>query len=191
VSKFAHEWLQTTGMNTLRPEVTIRHERYASFAVQQTAVPEHPTLRSHRIAIGLYDRDGAGRIVRRRRVELDIDGEWTSVRELEGERVADLVLVNDDDLTFAKIRFDERSVQTLTDDLSAVEDPLTVRSKISRSRWVSCASGAAATSGPAMRGRRRTSSSTTREMPGARYVCRWATVRMAASTSSADCSLLA
>ena len=124
VSKFAHEWLQTTGMNTLRPEVTIRHERYASFAVQQTAVPEHPTLRSHRIAIGLYDRDGAGRIVRRRRVELDIDGEWTSVRELEGERVADLVVVNDDDLTFAKIRFDERSVQTLTDDLSAVEDPL-------------------------------------------------------------------
>src|SRR5437016_11933248 len=124
VSKFAHEWLQTTGMNTLRPEVTNRHERYASFAVQQTAVPEHPTLRSHRIAIGLYDRDGAGRIVRRRRVELDIDGEWTPVRELEGERAADLVLVNDDDLTFAKIRFDERSVQTLIDDLSAVEDPL-------------------------------------------------------------------
>jgi aminopeptidase N len=124
VSRFAREWLRTAGMNTLRPVVNLRHGHYSSFSIQQTAAPDHPTLRSHRIAIGLYRRDSAGRVRRTRRVELDVEGEWTAVRELEGEPVADLVLVNDDDLTFAKIRFDERSIETLTADLSRIEDPL-------------------------------------------------------------------
>ena len=67
----------------------------------------HPVLRPHRIAIGLYDRTGSG-LTRRRRVETDIAGERTEITELAGERQADLVLVNDDDLTYAKIRLDHR-----------------------------------------------------------------------------------
>ena len=124
VSRFAREWLQTTGMNTLRPLFTVSGDRYASFAVEQTARPEHPTLRSHRIAIGLYDRDPNGGLRRRRKVELDIEGARTEVRELVHERAADLVLVNDEDLTFAKLRFDDRSVATLLDGLSGLDDPL-------------------------------------------------------------------
>ena len=30
--------------------------RFTSFAVEQEAPSDHPTLRSHRIAVGLYDR---------------------------------------------------------------------------------------------------------------------------------------
>ncbi|MBV8445969.1 MAG: aminopeptidase N, partial [Candidatus Dormibacteraeota bacterium] len=125
VKRFSQEWFETTGMNEVRPLLTVQGDRYASFVVEQTAAADHPVLRSHRIAVGLYDRDGSGAIRRRRRVELDLEGSLTAVSELAGERVADLVVVNDDDLTFAKLRFDERSVQTLLEDLARVADPLT------------------------------------------------------------------
>jgi aminopeptidase N len=69
-------------------------------------------LRDHRIAIGLYDRTATG-LVRRRRVETDVCGERTAVAELAGEPRPDLVLVNDDDLTYAKIRLDPHSMDTL------------------------------------------------------------------------------
>ena len=98
--------------------------RYMSFAVEQTAIPEHPTLRAHRAAVGLYDRDAKGVIRLRRRVETDLTGAVTPINELVGERTADLVLLNDGDLTFAKLRFDERSLATLKADLSNLADAL-------------------------------------------------------------------
>ena len=125
VSRFAHDWLQTTGMNTLRPVFSVdENGRYTQFAVEQTATAQHPTLRLHHIAIGLFDRDDAGELRRRNSVHVDIDGALTNVPALVGEPGADFVLVNDDDLTFAKLRFDDRSVQTLLDGLSRLDDPL-------------------------------------------------------------------
>ena len=124
VSRFARDWLQTTGMNTLRPAYAVRDDRYASFAVEQSATPEHPTLRSHRVAIGLYDRDQLGALRRRERIEVDVEGALTKLPDLVGHKAADFILVNDDDLTFAKLRFDERSVQTLLESLSRLDDPL-------------------------------------------------------------------
>ena len=109
------EWLETAGVNTLRAEFETDDEgRFTSFAVAQTAPEAWPTLRSHRLAIGLYERTGDG-LVRtapgraRRRWRVDRDARtW-----LVGAR-PDLVLVNDDDLTYAKVRLDERSLETLT-----------------------------------------------------------------------------
>jgi aminopeptidase N len=125
VSRFAAEWLQTTGMNTLRPVFAVDEEgRYTRFAVEQTAAPSHPTLRSHRIAIGLFTRDGSSALRRRRDVEVDIDGPRTEIAALVGDPAADFVLVNDSDLTFAKVRFDERSVETLVESLSGLDDAL-------------------------------------------------------------------
>ncbi|GLY16438.1 aminopeptidase N [Kineosporia sp. NBRC 101677] len=111
---WAAEWLQTTGPNTLHAEFTLDESgTYSSFAVLQTAPPEHPTLRSHRIAIGLYD-EKAGAVVRRHRVELEVSGARTEVLELIGQARADLVLVNDDDLTYAKVRLDDASLALVT-----------------------------------------------------------------------------
>jgi aminopeptidase N len=124
VTRWAIQWLQTTGMNTLRPRITTQGDVYSSFAVEQTAAPDHPTLRSHRVAIALYDRRTDGRLVRRQRVETDIEGKYTEIPQLSGARIADLVLLNDGDLTFAKIRFDERSLHTMTSALPWVDDPL-------------------------------------------------------------------
>jgi aminopeptidase N len=112
LSAWEEQWLQTAGVNTLRAEVEIGDGRFASVTVLQEAAPEHPTLRDHRIAIGLYDASPDG-LVRRRRIELDVSGESTEVPDLVGERQPDLMLVNDDDLTFAKIRLDDRSRETV------------------------------------------------------------------------------
>jgi aminopeptidase N len=120
---WSKEWLETAGVNTLRARVELQGETYKDVSIEQTAPPEHPTLRSHRLAIGLYDlRDG--KLSRRRRVEIDVVGSSTEVLQLAGEHVADLLLVNDDDLTYSKIRLDERSLATITDHLADLDDPL-------------------------------------------------------------------
>ncbi|GAA1298293.1 aminopeptidase N [Planotetraspora silvatica] len=113
LSSWSKEWLETSWVNTLRPSFTTDDEgRFLTFDVLQEAPQEHPTLRSHRVAIGLYSLDG-GVLTRTRRVELDIVGARTAVTELVGEAQPDLVLVNDDDLTYAKVRLDPRSLSTL------------------------------------------------------------------------------
>jgi aminopeptidase N len=126
LSAWSQEWLRTTGPNTLRPEYTVDSEgRFASFTVLQEAPADHPTLRSHRIAIGLYGRMAdAGPLTRRHRVELDIAGARTEVPELVGLARPDLVLLNDDDLTYATVRLDDHSLSTVVTGLADLDDPL-------------------------------------------------------------------
>ncbi len=121
---WAKEWLQTSGVNTLSPKFELAADGgYASFGVQQTAAEGFPQLRRHRIGIGLYDEQG-GRLVLRRNVEVDVEGELTDVPALVGERQPDLLLLNDGDLTYAKIRLDERSLATAVADLRLLDDSL-------------------------------------------------------------------
>ncbi|GAB3313600.1 aminopeptidase N [Geodermatophilus aquaeductus] len=124
LTAWSAQWLETSQVNTLRPVFELTDDgRYASFAIEQTAVPEHPVLRRHRLAVGLYDRGPDG-LTRTTRVELDVDGARTEVADLVGHPAADLVLVNDDDLTYAKLRLDERSLTTLREAIGSVPDPL-------------------------------------------------------------------
>ncbi|SDT49301.1 aminopeptidase N [Jiangella sp. DSM 45060] len=124
LSEWNEQWLRTAGVNTLRPVVTVDNAgAYTSVAIEQTAATEHPAIRSHRAAIGLYDYDDDGVLVRRRRIELDVDGPRTEVAELRGETQPDLLLVNDDDLTFAKVRLDDRSLATVVRSIGSL-DPL-------------------------------------------------------------------
>jgi aminopeptidase N len=121
---WSKQWLETAGVNTLRPEFATGPDgRFTEFAVRQEAPADHPVLRDHRIAIGLYDRAADG-LVRRLRVETDIAGERTVIGALAGERRPDLVLVNDDDLTYAKIRLDERSLATLVSGIGEFTESL-------------------------------------------------------------------
>jgi aminopeptidase N len=109
---WSREWLETAGVNTLRPSYSIDSDgRFTAFSVLQSAEPSQPTLRSHRIAIGLYSLSPEG-LVRVLSVETDVTGDWTAVPELVGVPRPDLVLINDEDLTYAKIRLDPHSLQT-------------------------------------------------------------------------------
>ncbi|MFI9207401.1 aminopeptidase N [Streptomyces sp. NPDC053253] len=118
---WAKSWLQTSGVNSLTPAVTYDAEgRITELAVVQ----ESGELRPHRAAVGLYRFSPDGELVRFARAEADITGARTVVAELAGEEKPDLVLVNDDDLTYCKIRFDEGSLATLRAHLGDITDPL-------------------------------------------------------------------
>ena len=134
LSDWSGLWLETAGVNTLRPEIhTDDAGVITSFAVLQSAVADHPTIRPHRLAIGFYNLHD-GKLVRDHRVELDVDGERTEVAELVGVARPDLVLLNDDDLAYAKIRLDEASHGVALANLSEIEDPL-ARALVWSSVW--------------------------------------------------------
>jgi aminopeptidase N len=121
---WSRAWLETAGPNTLRPEFEVGADgAFTSFTVLQEAPAEHPTLRPHHIAIGLYNRAG-GALTRTTRVEVDVAGARTPVPELAGAAQPDLVLLNDDDLGYALVRFDPRSLATLTEAIGEFTDSL-------------------------------------------------------------------
>jgi len=124
LAPWAAEWLQTSGVNTLRPLFeTDGDGRFTSFAVEQTAHEDYPTLRRHRIGVGLYDLVD-DRLVRTDRVEVDVVGERTDIDELVGRAQPALILLNDADLTYAKIRLDQQSFDTLLTRIAAIDDSL-------------------------------------------------------------------
>jgi aminopeptidase N len=112
---WAKEWLETAGVNSIRIETKDQEA-----VVLQEAAPEYPYLRSHRMAIGFFDL-ADGKLALRDEIEMDVVGERTPVK---GFAPADFVLPNHKDLAYCKIRFDERSLQTLTDHLRVLGDPL-------------------------------------------------------------------
>ncbi|MGN9759116.1 aminopeptidase N [Streptomyces sp. SD31] len=129
---WSKQWLETAGINVLRPEIeTDGAGVITSFAIRQeapalpTGAKGEPTLRPHRIAVGLYNLDDAtGKLLRDERIELDVDGELTAVPQLSGTRRPDVVLLNDDDLSYAKVRLDEQSLAFVTEHLGDFEASL-------------------------------------------------------------------
>ncbi|WP_275558366.1 aminopeptidase N [Streptomyces sp. 5-6(2022)] len=128
---WSKQWLETAGINVLRPEIeTDASGTVTSFAVRQEApalppgAKGEPTLRPHRIAIGLYDLNPTGKLVRSERVELDVDGELTEVPQLTGTKRSAVILLNDDDLTYAKVRLDPDSLAVVTEHLGDFEESL-------------------------------------------------------------------
>ncbi|WP_404313147.1 aminopeptidase N [Agrococcus terreus] len=124
LGEWSRLWLETAGVNTLRPAIeTTADGIITSFAIEQTAPETHPTLRPHRLAIGFYDVQ-AKALRRIHRVELDVDGARTEVPALVGHMRPALILVNDEDLAYAKIRLDDESTRTALGQLRDIEDPL-------------------------------------------------------------------
>ncbi|MHD0306026.1 aminopeptidase N [Rhodococcus erythropolis] len=115
VREWARIWLQTTGVSTLSLDGT-------------DLVQTDP--RSHRLAVGIYDYNESGDLVRTERVELDITESRTSVDLPPGA----LTLLNDEDLTYAKVRLDAESLSTVEASLDRVSDPL-ARGVIWSSLW--------------------------------------------------------
>ena len=135
---WAQAWLQTPGVNLLRANADVADDGTYSRVILEQLPPQSPagldpTLRPHRLAIGLYDTDD-DQLRRRHQVVVDIDGAQTEITELRGEPVPDLLLVNDDDLTYTKVRLDPRSMATAVDQLAGLDDPL-ARALVWSSAW--------------------------------------------------------
>jgi aminopeptidase N len=134
---WAAQWLHTTGINTMRPEFTVDGDGvFTSFAVRQ----EGDVLRPHRMAIGGYQRDASGALVRTAAVTIDLAGPRTEVPALVGAKRPALLLLNDDDLTYTKIRLDPESLAVAISDVGAVADPL-ARALVWSAAWDMCRDG--------------------------------------------------
>ena len=142
LTDWSARWLETAGVNTLVPQVEADDDGViTSFRIEQLGQDGHPTLRPHRVAVGFYDhREDTGLLSRTFRVELDVDGEFTDVPQLVGRELPDLVLLNDDDLAYAKIRLDECSLATATTHLGDFEESLP-RSLVWAAAWDSVHDG--------------------------------------------------
>ena len=124
LSTWSAQWLESAGINSLRADFTLDDQgRYASFAILQGPAEPGGTLRNHRLAIGRYEIDG-GKVIRVGRTEVDVTNERTPVPELDGLAQPALLLINDDDLTYGKIRLDERSMATVVEHIADIDDRL-------------------------------------------------------------------
>ena len=130
------QWLEQSGINTITTEVETNEDgTIKRLALRQTAPAEHLVLRAHRLAVGFYNEDPeTGKIVRTDRFELDVDGELTVVDAAAGKARPSLILVNDDDLTYTKLRFDDKSLAFALDNLYRFDDAL-ARSVIWLALW--------------------------------------------------------
>ena len=124
---WAAAWLQTSGISAITPELEYDGGRLAAVRLVQEAtdpVTGLPAERPHRLRVGLYDFDARGALVRSGSVELDVAGRVTEVPGLAGRPEPALLLVNDEDLSYVKVRFDPRSLRTVLASLDLVADPL-------------------------------------------------------------------
>ncbi|KHK98236.1 aminopeptidase N [Microbacterium mangrovi] len=134
LSTWSKKWLETAGVNTLTPLIEEDASGLISrFAIVQTAPADYATIRPHRLGVGFYRLQG-DELVRVHSLELDVDGDRTDVPTLKGMARPDLVLLNDGDLAYAKIRLDDRSLATAVAHLSKISDPL-ARSLVWGAAW--------------------------------------------------------
>ena len=121
-------WLQSSGATLLRPQIQTDANNLITNATIQQEPPSAPpglppVLRPHRLVVGTYEKQGT-KLVRTNRFEIDVEGKETKVNELIGLKRPALILVNDDDLTYAKIRLDDVSLDTATKEIASIESSL-------------------------------------------------------------------
>jgi aminopeptidase N len=127
LATWARQWLQTSGISTLTSEIEEHDGVLATVSLHQHAedpITGRQEPRPHRLRIGLYNPDAAGALVRTDRVETDVDGELTLVSQLAGKARPALLLVNDEDLSYAKVRLDPHSEATVRSSLGTISDPM-------------------------------------------------------------------
>lgn len=144
LSTWSKAWLETAGVNTLRANVESEDGKITQFSIQQSATAEHPTIRPHRMAVGFYNLV-ENKLVRTHRLELDVAGVTTSIPELVGLDRPSLVLLNDDDLTYAKVRLDAESWTFALENLGKLTDPL-ARAQVWGAAWDATRDGEASAS---------------------------------------------
>ncbi len=124
--EWAHAWLETQGMNTIVAEVGETGGNVSSLSLRQSHGAGDDLLRPHVIRVGAYSMNGEGVLERLHQEEatLSVSSPTTVLAGFNSRPVPDLLLVNDDDLTYGKIRLDPHSLETVRTHLSALADPL-------------------------------------------------------------------
>ncbi|MBI4249852.1 MAG: aminopeptidase N, partial [Elusimicrobia bacterium] len=132
---WAHDWIESAGINTVKARFECAQDRVVSFALEQTAPPEQPRLRSHRTRLTLYRahaKTGAPEAVKS--LPVAYEGPLTEVPELAGEKCPDLVDLNDGDYDYVKTELDALTLRALKSHLAGLKNPQT-RSAFLQALW--------------------------------------------------------
>ncbi|MFN3865349.1 MAG: aminopeptidase N [Demequina sp.] len=122
---WAGAWLETPGPSTLRPVIEVREGIVTALSIAQDVPAEYPVFRPHQVRVAGYVHDGAaGRFDEAWSADVTVDGSLTEVLAAAGEVRPDLLLVNDRDLTYAKIVLDEVSLAAVTAHIADLRDPM-------------------------------------------------------------------
>lgn len=141
LSQWADQWLRTTGMNTLGVDISEDGGVINRLAVTQSgAEPGAGELRAHAIAVGFYNTNEQGELVRTHQERLDISTASTEIAACTGMQRPELILVNDDDLTYCALTFDEVSLQTALTKVHTISDSL-ARAMVWSTLWEMVRSG--------------------------------------------------
>ncbi len=136
LNEWATQWLGTSGMSTLLPDLDTDKGAVTQLTIAQTAIDPvtgSDAVRPHRLKVGFFRHDG-GTLVRSDSFALDVVGAETVVADAVGRPSPALVLVNDEDLTYAKVRLDAASLSTALASVGTVADPLS-RSLVWSALW--------------------------------------------------------
>ena len=157
LTQWSKVWLEEAGVTLLRPITSERVEGvYEKVSISQeipavysrfSSIPHRnlpeivvsPSLRPHRVGVAGYTMSEDG-LTQSWVYQVDIDGELTEVEELAGEVIPDLLIINDGDLTYAKLRLDEASGEAIPSLMGKITDPLT-RALVWGSLWDSVRDG--------------------------------------------------
>lgn len=136
MSTWVKLWVEEAGVTSLRPEIVVDEDgNVTSLEVIQEAFSPESSLRPHRLIVAGYDLDEDGSAVHKVfSEELDVDGERTEVTTAKGISRPALILVNDEDLAYAKVRMDAPSLAFAVDNIARIDDPL-ARRVILASAW--------------------------------------------------------
>jgi aminopeptidase N len=142
---WAKAWLETPGVTTLTAEVETDGGTESAagvitrLAVREYVPAEYPSQRPHQLEVGGYSWRGF-EFLPVFRVQVATDGAVTEVPEVVGQRRPDLVIVNDRDLTYAKMYLDEVSLATVAEQVGDIDDPM-LQSIVLDSLWHMCRDG--------------------------------------------------
>ncbi len=134
LQEWSRLWIETEGLNTLRPAWETRDGRVGAFTIAQTAPAEHPTLRPHHLQLALIDADASGAPVLRDSIPVLVEGERTVVEAAAGMEAPACVFANDQDHAYAKIALDERSLAFVRERVDRFADPF-LRQLLWRTLW--------------------------------------------------------
>ncbi|OTA29706.1 aminopeptidase N [Alloscardovia macacae] len=136
LKNWSKQWLENAGINTITSSVRAAEDgTIEEMVLTQTASSDYPVLRDHRLAVAFYDvNEATGLVEMTERFDLDVTGEKTVVEAVAGKKRPAFIMVNEDDLTYTKLRFDAESLEFARQNLYRFSSALT-RAVVWLSLW--------------------------------------------------------
>lgn len=126
LTSWQKEWLTIPQVNTIQVSYQCQQGLMTDFKIKQSAVAEHPTLRSHKTRVSVLNATKNG-FKTAKTVDVSYHGELTSVPAFNKVPCSENTLVysNQDDYDYVKISLDDTSLKTLDASLGKISDELT------------------------------------------------------------------